>query len=322
MRFNLPFPNIFVSSKRNYFLTIFIFSLFCLFIYFDKNASWIEIARVFSPGEGLPKSYVPNDHITISWPIGLLFFANSLLTMLFGYLLVNPMWTRINASFLTKFVGSFVPGYLAVCAIARLSTLFFPHLFAPILIVTIEIVLILLLARHQRRLLITLIQGEFKKRHWIEASIILVIFFLCLTEGIQWGYHYLTSDGTGFFLTYLEKTLPLLDMKSHFPIVDQHADEILYNYPLLFTFYKTHNPQVFFWFLNAVGRLSMGFLFFLLFRYYRLSNTYSIAATLFLFFGTNSLNPFKYLLIFDGVNPLFYVLNLNRSFPTYALDAS
>ncbi|GEM_PF-6694370 len=289
-------------------------ALFCfgVFLYFDPTHSWIEIANATPIGAGMGDAFNPWPYMFITSKIAALFFLNSAVTMLFGYILFFQFWRQLEVSFSTQFIASFVPGYLSLCAIGRLCTFFFPHSVSPLLIVAMEILIAFVGIYIQKVDLKKSLSYRKKPGIW-QVSTVIILFLVCFTQGIQWGYHFLTGDGTAFFLNYLKQTLPNLDTSSYLPLVDQHADELLYNYPLLYTFNSIQNPQILFWFFNVVGRLSMIFLTYSLFRYYKLNRSYSIMSTTFFFIGTTALNPTKYLLLFDGVNPLLYVLHIHRS---------
>lgn len=287
--------------------------LSALFLYLDPTATWVETGRPFAIAEGLPATFEPLPNILLPWQMKIAFSAYVLLTAIFGYLLVAPLWFRTRSSLLMQVLASFIPGYIGVCAVNRLATLALPHKYAPTAIWLILIFSSANLFVIQRSSISRADYSPEVTPRWVERAIFFGLFSLCLIEGIQWGYHYLNGDGTWFFLNYLGEKLPALDLNQHFPLVDQHSDEVIFNYPLLYGFNKTPSSMVLFWLLNAVGRCSLVAFMYLTFRRYRMPKNYSFVATAFFFFGTNAINPTKYLLSFDAANPLFYTLHIGRT---------
>ena len=78
--------------------------------------------------------------------------------------------------------------------------------------------------------------------------------------------------------------------------------------PIEFTF----NPILPMWVTLAINKVSFFSLTYCIFRFLDVKVVTSIIYSLFLLFGTNALNPAKYLLIFDSSNPIAYVVHSTR----------
>ncbi len=136
-----------IDRRYIFLLTAF----FGLFLYFDPTLSWIEIANITRPGEAMGENFNPFQYMYISREMVLLFFFQSVVTMFFGYVLFAQLWNRLDISFITKLMASFIPGFLALVAISRITTAFLSHSSAPTAILLVEILVIAISAYVQKR---------------------------------------------------------------------------------------------------------------------------------------------------------------------------
>lgn len=98
-----------------------------------------------------------------------------------------------------------------------------------------------------------------------------------------------------------------------FPIILQHYDEFLYNYWSGYYLSKNNDPTLNWWLCLSLIKTS-GFIFlYQLFHSLNFGKTKSLSLICFLFFGTTSINLFKYYLLFDSSNPLAYVVFSTRA---------
>jgi hypothetical protein len=98
-----------------------------------------------------------------------------------------------------------------------------------------------------------------------------------------------------------------------FPIILQHYDEFLYNYWSGYYLSKNNHPTLNWWLCLSFIKAS-GFLFlYQIFINLNFAKIKSFIVICFIFFGTTSINLFKYYLLFDSSNPLAYVVFSTRA---------
>ena len=76
--------------------------LYGLFVFFDPTKSWIEISKVFYPGEGLGPSYKPLEHFHVTIQIIAAYLVQYLLTVFLGYALLHKYWSQIQSYLIFK----------------------------------------------------------------------------------------------------------------------------------------------------------------------------------------------------------------------------
>ncbi len=249
------------------------------------------------------------------------FVWNYLLIMLFGFVLAHPFFKKIPyVPLLMKFFSGFFIGFTAVLGLVRLIAFIVPYAYVywPTLTVIIMVVGKFLIANcffKARRMpaisgkmlfkgvgllglncLVLLIGAGF-----VWTALMLQISqgdFVWVGHGID-QYSYLLNEWRGQGL-------------SHFPVVAQHYDELIFHYFLTLPIRQGINPIVPWWMTLAVIKWSLFCFVFVFLRKMDVSLWLSSVFTLFMFWGTGSVLPQHYYLLFDSSNPLFYTVHSGR----------
>jgi hypothetical protein len=241
----------------------------------------------------------------------LLIIVYYLITMIFGYLIFFKTLLKVETSFIGKLWASFLPGYLIIIGINRISTIVFNHNNAPIFIFILLISLVLYFSRYSiKNYSVPPVKIILMNCMVFMILMMLTLFFL-ITH-VQLGIHFLIGDGSVYIFEYLSKIFNSVGTTSRLPIISLHYDELLFNYPLIFQLKEKIAPVIFFWILTAVGKTSLSILIYHTFRSLKISKPFSFSTTLFLFLGTVSFNPLNYILLYDNGNPFAFSFSIGR----------
>lgn len=253
--------------------------------------------------------------ISASYVLKTLFYLVSVWAC--GVVVLTPLFKAANLALAAWLGSAFIIGYLVVVPINRIITLFCSYEIGPSLILAI-IPLVAILAGVYCK---TWTYLWSRRSEWLRASMTLsaVLFFFVIFQ-IQFGRNYMAADSVAFFLNSMQSLLANLDPKSTFPLVDVQYDELLFGYPLFFPDAGRRLYLIPFWIMNGLGKASTAFMIYSIIRLYSAQVPSYLAAlvTTFIFLGTSSLNPFYYISLWGGQNPLIFNGHSGRMIGVFA----
>jgi len=247
-----------------------------------------------------------------------------------GYSLISPFFVSLRDSrFITKFIASFFVGHLCCMAVIRFVSIFFSYTnsYFAILIFLFAIILFL-----HRKSIFSIAKGSMPKlvipsKRSLNLELLigggfLFLLFCLLILQITQHYYYWSGHGPKEYAIWLDFWAPNsatsvysglkpstfnLEQPS-FPIILQHADDLVFHYFLTLPF--VNMSQRFFavlpwWITLGLMKISLAAFFYLCFRKLKCRFWNSWIYTMFLVLGTTSLLPYKYYLLYDSVNPIF-----------------
>ena len=295
------------SVRETPFLPVLVF-LFGVIIFkiIDPTETWPESTDIFLPKPNDELKFTPFltnglKPIVFSLALVLAYLSSSILI---GYRLISRFLASVDVSSVVKLCVAFLPGYLVVVGLVRIVTIMFSHSSAMYLGFCLPIVTAIacsysLLNSKKAH------KSSAKSNRSIPVLGIVVVFFIMLITRVQLGTHFLVGDGTYAFLSYYHELLSSIATRANerLPLVDQHYDEFVFNYPLILLGSVKLNSAFFFWMLNVVGATACFYAYYFLFRKLRLNVINSVIATAFIFWGSYTFAPDNYLLMFDSGNP-------------------
>lgn len=238
-----------------------------------------------------------------------LFGAAWLVTGWFGYALSWRWFREVSAPFVLKAASSFAIGYLACLPILRLLSLAAsgpPLYLVALLLLSGAGLLLLAPAFREARAPVRAAPATL-----LLASGLALAFLLFLVIQVFQGDFVWVGHGRlqyAFFLHRLREQTP----GAPFPILTLHYDELLYAHLLTSPAALSFDAILPMWMTLALNKVSAASLLFCVFRRLDVSVLSASLGTAFLTFGTFSLNPLKYLLLFDSSNPLGYAVHSGR----------
>ncbi|MEX0717353.1 MAG: hypothetical protein WD066_12235 [Planctomycetaceae bacterium] len=237
--------------------------------------------------------------------------ANYALTAWLGYALVAPFFRGVAVSRPVRLVAAFLPGYLAVIAVARVLALVFGSvlLSGALYAVIAGIVYSRLQAsRSGENGDRTLAAGESTGGRrdartilFLAGSVLFVAAVLMLQ--IFQNYMFWVGHGTQQYAIHLEKWGGMGLLHS-FPIVLQHYDELLYHYAIAWPLIGRFDPILPWWSTLALVKWSAWAAIFASLRALRVAHWPAVAFSTFFLLGTFFPPGLEYYLMFDSANPL------------------
>jgi hypothetical protein len=255
-------------------------------------------------------------------PSTIVFFVlNYFLIMLFGFVLAHPFFKKIpSVPFLMKFFSGFFIGFTSVLGLVRLIAFIvpYPHAYWPMMTVIVMVVGRFFITRpFYKAIRVPAISGKTLlkgvQRGGLNCIVLIIGFgfvwtalmlqisqgdFVWVGHGIN-QYSYLLNEWRG-------QGLP------HFPVVAQHYDELIFHYFLTLPVTEAISPIVPWWMTLAMIKWSLFCFVFVSLRKMDVSIWLSSVVTVFVFWGTSSVLPQHYYLLFDSSNPLFYTVHSGR----------
>jgi len=232
------------------------------------------------------------------YQIGLLGF-NYFLVLLLGWNVFRSILPREFRSSLI-FLGSFWLGYLSICALNRVAQLITggPKSY---LIVTLTTFVIFALNRNGFRHWRDLISGLFA----LIVAVPFLLFFL-VTQVYQGDFRWAGHGPMQYAFRWSEW------VQERLPLIAQHYDEFIFHSFLVQPLGLSYNPILPWWMTLGIIKVSVFAFLMIGFRILGLNRWFCILGAIFLFFGTASILPQYYVLIFDSANPLAYVAHSGR----------
>jgi hypothetical protein len=251
-----------------------------------------------------------------SFTVVLFLLGNYILIALFGYVLFRPFLSQNFVKPLLAFVSSFFLGYVALIGIIRVLSLvvIYKAIYWPVMCIQLAVVLPFLFRPSQIRRRVNAIRQVFNRQEalansaWLLTLAVFLISVLCLQvrqESYVWNGH-----GTNQYAYILE--LWRQNSPTHFPVLVKHYDEMIFHYFLTMPLKPEFDPIIPWWITLAFIKTSMWAFMYLVFRKIRVTSFLALVFTAFLFFGTSSLVPTKYYLIFDSANFLYFTVHAGR----------
>lgn len=249
-------------------------------------------------------------------PLVILFIlANYFIINGFGYSISRPLLQSVpNESIILRFVSTFFIGYLASIGIIRILSFFLPYkqIYWPTLLTIVLLTIVASLDWLQKKPW----QGFMAKSagvSWKSIQIVLklllligILYTLILLSQVTLGWFRFVSHGPYVpeFINYWWTT------NLHtFPLIAQHYDLEIFNYFLATPWNASIQMILFFWMTLGFLKISIWIFIYLILQSMRQGRLFSFAASLFLMIGTSSLLPYKYYVLYDAINPLFFVIN-------------
>lgn len=307
--------NLRLLLKPEYIWPIITVCVFGIFLYYDPT----EVYKIFKNTRTFYHSVTPEVYRFYSFgdflsPAHIFLMAVVYgLTAIFGYGFLRKFFSNISANIVIKLSASFLVGYVCSLVVIRLVSFILPNglVFYPSIIIILGLSTI-------EFLLLKKGTGEVEKTHvpgWKSAFISLILlallFFIILLIQVYAGEFAWVGHGPHQYSWLIEK-IREGSWVSRFPIIVKHHDELLYTYFMLDPTKLSFNAILPMWVTLALNKVSFFSLAYCLFRFLKIKPHQSIVGALFLLFGTNALNPLKYLLLFDSSNPLAYVVQSTR----------
>jgi len=205
-----------------------------------------------------------------------------------------------------RVVIGFFPGFLVVSAVNRAVSYLLPHAWAPSFLLTIWAMSLLYLIYQNR--------SSFRAyRSGAMAIPILLAMILVglLVFGVSPGTQFLARDGVDVFLQYYANLARQLPGQAHFPLVDQHYGEEIFVYPLVMMM-PDLQPLWLMWLCIGLMKLSVGCFLYAVFRSEQVSKPFALLGVAYLFLGSFTLSPVRYLFLFDSLNPLAFNIQADR----------
>lgn len=230
----------------------------------------------------------------------------------FGYTFLQGFFRRVSVNIVLQLSASFLVGYVCSLGIIRLVSYVQPHgfVFYPT-IITILIISIIQFFKNVSTINREQTVPSDRKAIVISLFFLVFLFFLFLFVQVYAGEFAWVGHGPhqySWALKFLRESKEVF----RFPIITQHHDELLYTYLILDPIKISFNPILLMWVTLALNKVSFFSLIYCLFRFLKLKSYQAVIGSLFLLFGTNALNPLKYLMLYDSSNPLGYVVHSTR----------
>jgi hypothetical protein len=240
----------------------------------------------------------------------LFFILNYFFVALFGYILTRLFWKDIDASFIVKLWAGFLMGYVCVLGIARVMSLIFPlHYFYWPTIVMMAAFMFMCYGKQKEKIVFS------STKMGREAlSLLILIALLCFVLLFQ------IRQDIGEFLwvghgqtqyAYMHDRF-LSPQWTHFPIIKQHYDELLFHEFFFGSLLREFDPIVIWWVTLGLIKISSGAFFFLLFRKLNVAVWMAIVFSLFICLGSTSFTAINYYMLFDSGNPVWLAAHSGR----------
>ena len=118
------------------------------------------------------------------------------------------------------------------------------------------------------------------------------------------------GHGPGQYAHFIDDWYPYA--LPHFPLINQHYDEVIFHYFLCMPLHGIVDTIVIWWITLGLVKTSVFVFCWIVMRRFGLSAVLAFLAALFLFIGTSSICPWKYYIIFDSSNFLFFTVHSGR----------
>ena len=224
---------------------------------------------------------------------GIFIFAYYLLTALLGYLIFSPVLEASGLSLSVRLSASFIPGYFSMIAVNRVFSLILPHRYAPGACWSALVGMVAFGFWKARR------RHSHADTRWRNELIGVISctfgLFFCLIFGLKLSSHFLVGDGIWTFVHYLEKSVANINWNEHMGMIDQQYDEVLFSYPMVYLERLAHFPTaLYFWLSRSVAAFTGIACVYAILRVLGVRILLAGAFTLFVFYGTLSLNALCY----------------------------
>lgn len=306
------------AKKMVLYIPVLILIIYVLLVV--KVPSWSEFSTISSLEKGHRYDiFLSAKKIILSFRFLISFAVYLFCTFSFGFPVIIPILKNIRnkVAIPTIVLASFIPGYLVHISLNRIVSLLLPHrparALSLLLMISLAAGVFFFFSKHIKEYFYEL--KELKKcivENFVEIILYFSLFFTVLVLLYRMGGHKMIGDGAVSYLTYLRNFSLGQGTTLKLPILFEHYDELLYLYPIFFLFRSSISPLVIPWVITALSKVSAAGIIFLFFRFYNIKSIYAVFGIIFVFFGSTSINPLRYMLLFDSGNPMMNVLHIGR----------
>lgn len=295
------------KSISNNILSLFIIITICVFACISNP----PVYQIFKVTHMLNESVKFAEFTTK--PLCLLIFTY-FVTGFLGYGLIYSMVSDIHAPKLTKIFAGFLFGYVGILFPARIITFYLTGINCYISIICVSLTVGFFSIKNYKPQNTHIDSANKYSSSWINELYIIIfaIFFVisALLLQVEQGEFAWVGHGTNQY-AYLLKEWTQMGMK-HFPLIFQHYDELLYHFFATIFYINDFDSIIPWWFTLALIKLSIVSFIYLFFRKLKIDVKSSLVFCLFIILGTSSVLLFKYYLLFDASNPLFFTVHSGR----------
>ncbi|MBF0595077.1 MAG: hypothetical protein HQL22_08925 [Candidatus Omnitrophica bacterium] len=242
--------------------------------------------------------------------------VNYVLIAVMGYALARPFFEGGPVKSLgLKIVSSFFIGYVCLAGVVRLVSFVCPYqsIYWPVL--GTELMIVMIACWGNEGCFASLqnwkplgLMAQIKRWMWVFILAIFLVSVLLLQ--VSQGDFSWVGHGPNQYARFLDEWF--VGRLKHFPMIAQHYDELIVHYFLGMPIQGTLTTIVVWWMTLGLIKMSVFVFMWIVLRKIGLSSILAGLGTSFLFFGSSSLCPWRYYMLFDSSNPLFFTVHSGR----------